>query len=74
MPVDKIITYTFGIIATLAVLHGPLHLRDEMRKIEIQILRETARTNNWGNPSIFAGRRPAAHMVTRLFTLNAAKR
>jgi len=56
MPVDKIITYTFGIIATLAVLHGPLHLRDEMRKIEIQILRETARTDNWGNPSIFVHR------------------
>jgi len=58
MPVKEIITYVLGVIGALAVLHGPLHLKDELWKVEVQILRETARTDNWGNPSLFAHRRP----------------
>ena len=53
MPVSDILKFGLGVVATLAVLHGPSHLRDEMRSLELKILRETARTDNWGDPSIF---------------------
>jgi hypothetical protein len=55
MPIKEIITFAFGVIGTLLLLHGPLHLPDEMRKLEVQIYRETARTDNWGQVDIFAG-------------------
>ena len=67
MPVSDIIKFGFGVIGTLLVLHGPLHLQEEMRKIEFQILREASRTNNWGNPSVYAGHgREHVHFVRRL--------
>jgi hypothetical protein len=61
MPIKEAITFGFGVIGTLLVLHGPFHLQREMRKLEIQILRETTRTNRWGNPSIFVGRHHRVH-------------
>jgi hypothetical protein len=54
MPIREIMAFAYGIIGTLAVTH-PFHLQEEMRKLEIQILHETARTDTWGNPSIFVG-------------------
>jgi len=62
MPIKEIITFGFGVIGTLLVLHGPLHLHEEMRKLEVQILREAVRTDNWGNPDIFAGHGTKSHI------------
>jgi hypothetical protein len=62
MPIDKIITFAFGVLGTLLLLHGPFHLQEEMRKLEIEILRETARTDNWGSPDIFAGHGTKSHI------------
>ncbi len=66
MPISDIIKYGFGVIGTLLVLHGPLHLQEEMRKMEFQILREASRTDNWGSPSIFVGHHDRIHAVSRL--------
>jgi hypothetical protein len=62
MPIDKIITFAFGVLGTLLVLHGPLHLQEEMRKLEIEIVRETARTDNWGSVDIFVGHGTKSHI------------
>ena len=66
MPIKEIITFAVGIIGTLAVLHGPANIKREMRKLEIQMFHEVARTDTWGSPSIFVG--PRSHIVpcTRL--------
>jgi hypothetical protein len=53
MPIKEIITFGMGIVLALALTKGPLHLRQTLRELEIKIANETARTDNWGNPSIF---------------------
>jgi len=52
MPIKEIIGFGMGIIMTLVITHGPQNLTRELRKLQIQILRETTNTD-WGNPSIF---------------------
>ena len=60
MPIREIMTFSFGVLAVLFATHGPLHFRESVRNLQIQILRDVARTDNWGNPSIFK-HRPQAH-------------
>lgn len=62
MPISDIIKYGFGVVGTLLVLHGPLHLQEEMRKMGFQILREASRTDDWGQVSIFAGHGIKSHI------------
>jgi len=47
MPVSDIIKFGLGVLGTLLVLHGPFHFREQMRKMEFQILHEASRTDNW---------------------------
>jgi hypothetical protein len=58
----RINQFPFGIITALAVLHGPLHLQEEMHKLGLQMLHEASRTDNWGNPDIFQGRGSKSHV------------
>lgn len=62
MPIKEIITFALGIIGTLVVLHGPFHLKEKMRKLEIDMFHEVARTDTWGNPSIFKGHGTKSHI------------
>jgi hypothetical protein len=62
MPISDIVKFGFGVIGTLLVLHGPLHLQEEMRKLEVEIVREIARTDTWGSPDIFAGHGKKSHI------------
>ncbi len=62
MPIKELVTFSFGVIGALILLHGPFHVQQEMRKLEIQILRETTRSNAWGNPSIFIGHGTKSHI------------
>ena len=54
MPIKEIVSFTLGIVMTIAVAGGPLQLRANLRKVQIEILREMTRTDNWGNPSPWA--------------------
>lgn len=51
MPIKEIVSFTMGIVMTIAVVGGPLNLKTNLRKVQVQILREMTRTDNWGNPS-----------------------
>ena len=53
MPIKEIMSLSLGVFAFLFVTN-PLHFKDAVRKVQFQILREVVRTDNWGNPSIFA--------------------
>jgi hypothetical protein len=75
MAISDIVKFGFGVIGTLVVLHGPFHLQEEMRKMEFQILHEAARTDNWGNPSVYAGHgREHIHAVSRLSPIRHIQR
>jgi len=56
MPIKEIITFTMGVVMTIAVAGGPLNLKTNLRKVQIEILREMTRTDNWGNPSPWANK------------------
>lgn len=47
MPVSNIIKFGLAVAGTLLIIHGPVHFQQEMRKMEFQILKEAARTDNW---------------------------
>lgn len=52
MPIKEFIALAVSLCAGLAVAH-PLNFQTTLRKIQASILRMAARTDNWGNPSIF---------------------
>jgi len=54
MPIKEIITFTMGIVMSIAIIGGPQHLRANLRETQIKILREMTRVDNWGNPSLGA--------------------
>lgn len=54
MPIKEIITFTMGLVMTIAVVGGPQNIRSNLREVQIKILREMSRVDNWGNPSPWA--------------------
>jgi hypothetical protein len=53
MPIKEIVSFAMGVMMVVA-LSSPLHFRENLRRIEFSILKETSRVDNWGNPSIWA--------------------
>jgi hypothetical protein len=49
MPIKELMTLSTGILIAIFIAN-PLHFREAVRKVQIQILREVARTDNWGTP------------------------
>ncbi len=56
MPIEKIVALTAALVASIALTGGPQNLTKNLRAIEIKILRECTRVDNWGNPSPWAHR------------------
>lgn len=52
MPIKEIVTLGIGVLMALAVTGGPWNLKSNMRKVQVQILREVGRTDNWGKPVV----------------------
>lgn len=52
MPIKEIIAISALVMASI-IATNPLHPQEAIRSIELRILREVRRTDNWGNPSIF---------------------
>lgn len=53
MPIKEIMTLASIIVAGWLLAGGQQGVRRHLRSTQIQILKEVARTDNWGNPSIF---------------------
>jgi len=58
MAIKALIMLGMMAVGSIALTHGPHRLKAELRKVQIQILREVARTDNWGNPDIFQHQAP----------------
>ena len=54
MPIKEIMTLSTAILISLFLSH-PTHFRQAVQNFKYQILRDIGRTDNWGNPSLFAG-------------------
>jgi hypothetical protein len=66
MPIKEIINFALGIVLSIALLGGPQNLRSNLRDVQIKILREMTRVDNWGNPSPWAHHvRLQAHIVKK---------
>jgi hypothetical protein len=53
MLIKEIIAFGFGVMLTLLFLSGPTNFQKRLSEVKVAILKETARTDNWRNPSIF---------------------
>ncbi len=53
MPIKELLAVTLMILSGIYVAH-PFDFQNEVRKVEISILREISSTGNWGDPS-FSG-------------------
>lgn len=56
MPIEKIVALAVGIAMSIAVTGGPQNFKKNLREVELKILRECTRVDNWGNPSPWAHR------------------
>jgi hypothetical protein len=54
MPIKEIVSFAMGIVMTIAIAGGPQNFRSNLREVQIKILREMSRVDNWGNPSPWA--------------------
>ena len=54
MPIKEIMTLTLIIMSGWYVTVGQRGMLRNVQKTKIKILREVARTDNWGNPSIWS--------------------
>lgn len=52
MPIKEIMAFSAIALASIVATH-PLHPILAVRAVEMRILKEATRTDNWGNPSIF---------------------
>lgn len=52
MPVKELLALS-AIILAATYIANPFHPQQALRNLEIRILREARRTDDWGNPSIF---------------------
>lgn len=53
MPIKEIMTLAIVIMSGWLLAGGKDGVVKNIRKAQFQILREVARTDNWGSPSIF---------------------
>jgi hypothetical protein len=51
MPIKEVVTFALGMVISIALVGGPIHLRQHLREMQIKILREMTRVDNWGEPS-----------------------
>ena len=59
MPIRELLALTIIIMGGIFVAH-PFDFHNAIRKVEVSILREVSRTDNWGDPS-FSGARKYIH-------------
>ena len=52
-PIKELITFGLASVAIIAVTGGPWNLRENLRKAQIQMIREVGKTSNWGDPLIW---------------------
>lgn len=52
MPIKEIIAFSGVIMISIMITHPTRPLK-AVRAMQLKILREVGRTDNWGNPSIF---------------------
>ena len=57
MPVKEIMAISAAIMSSIMLTH-PTRPLEEVREVEVRILHEVGRTDNWGSPSIFHSTRP----------------
>ena len=53
MGIKEIVALGMMFVSGMAVKYGPQQLPHELRKLQIQIMKEVGTTSNWGNPDIF---------------------
>ncbi len=51
MPIKEIIAITVAIVTTTSIVGGPWNLEKNLQTMKYTLLKELARTDNWGNPS-----------------------
>jgi hypothetical protein len=56
MFVKDAISLAIAIMSVLFVTYGPTKFKTKLHELELKILRESTRVDNWGNPSIFKGK------------------
>jgi hypothetical protein len=59
MPIKELLTVSTLILVGMFATH-PFDFAKAVRKVELSILKETSRTDSWGNPS-FSGSRKYIH-------------
>jgi hypothetical protein len=52
-PIKELITFGLASVAMIVVTGGPSNLRENLRKAQIQMIREVRKTSNWGDPLIW---------------------
>jgi hypothetical protein len=55
MPIKELLALSVMIMGSIFVAH-PFDFQNAIRKVEVSILKEISRTDNWGDPS-FSGAR-----------------
>jgi hypothetical protein len=65
MPIAEIMKWSAGVVTLLAILHGPSHLNQSLHSVEIPILREVTRTDDWGYPGIGRAHGPSRAVPSR---------
>ena len=50
MPIKELIALASAAVVAIAVSGGPQNLTRNLRRIEVKMLREASRTDNWGTP------------------------
>jgi hypothetical protein len=66
MLIKEIIAFGFGVILTLLFISGPVSFQKRLSELKVAILKETTRTDNWGNPGIFRNQKNNAFKSKRL--------
>lgn len=54
MPIKEIMALSAALMGSIMLTH-PTRPLEAVREVEVRILHEVGRADNWGNPSIFTG-------------------
>jgi len=73
MPIKEFLALTVIILSGIFAAH-PLDFRDEVRKVELSILREISRTDTWGNPSFSGAKKYISRPNTRMGDVRVSRR
>ncbi len=60
LPIKECLALTVAVLAGLFIMN-PGNFNVAVRRAQVQILKEVARTDNWGNPSIFQYKQSKRH-------------